>query len=339
MYRGNRRKTKTYYARFKVNGVAYLRKIGEEPQINAKVASVLRYEMIDKVKSGVTAKEQNIDKIFEEYIKLRSPSLSESWEYNMTKTYNKHLKEVIGHLMPSKVQTNVIQGVMNGMLDDGYAVSTVKQIKDVVSGMYSHMMKERENVGRLLQLPKFDNKIYFSISDEDAKTLYEKIVNHKDIKWRVLFSFLLHGRRRGEVITLEWRDIHLDDGYYVIRPENNKTNKRIQAPMLPFLIDMLKVYKKEGDSGYVFKGRHGNMISKSGVDNAWTKIKYAVGLEDMRLHDLRHLIGYVAINNGASLEEIGAILGHDSTFTTKRYSNMDMRTAKKALENVHKRFK
>lgn len=339
LYKLNKRGKKVFYARFKVNKKAFLRKIGEEPSVNANTASALRYRMITDVKNGASSKTLTVDEVFEKYIALRSPTLSVSWEYNMTKTYEKHLKGIVGHLDPKNVQVNIIQSKINEMLESGYAVSTVKQLKDCVGGMYSHMLKGEENIGRLLHLPKFDNKVYFTISDMDARKLYGEIVNYEILKWRIFFSFLLHGRRRGEVVSLKWSDLHIDDGYYVIRSENNKTKKRIQAPILPFLMEMLQEYSEISNDGFVFKGRYDNPVSKSGVDNVWLRIKYAVGLRDMRLHDLRHLIGYVAINNGASLEEIGAILGHDSTFTTKRYSNMDMSTAKKTLEQVHKKFK
>jgi len=338
MYKINRRGNKVYYARFKVNNKAYLRKIGEEPQVNAKTASALRFKMIDTVRGGDVGKAKSMDAIFEEYVKLRSPTLSESWEYNMTKTYNKHLKDIVGHLLPEQVKPNALQKRINELIANGYAPSTAKQLKDCIGGMYTHMLKGRENVGHMLSIPKFDNKVYFTISDDDAKKLYREIVNFDVMKWRVFFSFLLHGRRRGEVMKLKWDDIHLDEGYYIIEPENSKTNKRIKAPLLPFLSDMLREYAKNGNSGYVVKGRYGKMVSKSSVDGAWTKIKYSVGLKSMRLHDLRHLIGHIAVNNGATLEEIAMILGHDSTTTTKRYSNLVIDTAKRTLERVHEQI-
>lgn len=336
-YRTNRRGMKTFVARFKINGVEYRKKLGEEPQINAKVASQLRYEMIEKIKRGEDEKVETINDIFKKYIILRSPTLSKSWGYNMEKTYNKHLKDMIGELTPDTLHSNMVQLKINDMLANGYAVSTVKQIKDCLGGMYSHMISGYVNVGRALIIPKFDNKIYFTISEEEAKELYRVITNYEIMQWRVYFSFLLHGRRRSETALMKCDDVNVAEGTYVIHAENSKTGKRMKAPMLPFLTDMLKEYDM-GD-GFLFKGRYGEMVSKSGIDYHWTRIKERAGLPKMRLHDMRHLMGYIAVNNGFSLEEIAHVLGHNSTATTMRYSNMSMDTAKRTLEGIHSKLK
>ena len=46
------------------------------------------------------------------------------------------------------------------------------------------------------------------------------------------------------------------------------------------------------------------------------------GLDDVRLHDLRHSFASVAVSGGASLPIIGALLGHTSSATTQRYAHL-----------------
>lgn len=332
-YRINKRGLKVFEARFKVDNKEYRRKIGEEPHYNAKSASQKRYDMIDEIKQGINATSQTITDIFDRYIELRSPLLSESWSYNMRKTYNKHIKPVIGNFTPKMVDGNEIQIIMNSMIEKGYAVSTVKQIKDCISGLYSHMIPKEENIGSYLKVPKFDNKRYFTIEEEEAKRLYDIIVNYPAEKWRLYFSFILHGRRKSEVMKLEWRYINLNSNTYEIIPENSKTNKHISAPILPFLKEMLEQYT-EPKEGYVFKGKNGSHVSSTGIDFQWRNIKSRAGLPDMRLHDVRHLIGHIAISSGMSLEQIGNVLGHGSTLTTKRYSTIKRDSAREVLSSV-----
>ncbi|MEQ8760857.1 tyrosine-type recombinase/integrase [Marinovum algicola] len=46
------------------------------------------------------------------------------------------------------------------------------------------------------------------------------------------------------------------------------------------------------------------------------------GLQDVRLHDLRHSFASVGVAGGLSLPMIGALLGHTQTATTARYSHL-----------------
>ena len=96
-FRINRKKKKTFVARFTVNGTKYKRVIGHEPDINAKVASTLREKMISEVKNGITSHSKTIDELFNQYVETRRTSLSHSWYYNITRNYEKHLKNAIGN--------------------------------------------------------------------------------------------------------------------------------------------------------------------------------------------------------------------------------------------------
>ena len=46
------------------------------------------------------------------------------------------------------------------------------------------------------------------------------------------------------------------------------------------------------------------------------------GLDDLRIHDLRHSFASFLINNGRSLYEVQRILGHSSARMTERYAHL-----------------
>ena len=46
-------------------------------------------------------------------------------------------------------------------------------------------------------------------------------------------------------------------------------------------------------------------------------------IEHLRIHDLRHIIGNTLVSNGATLEEVAALLGHSSTTVTRRYAKAE----------------
>ena len=64
------------------------------------------------------------------------------------------------------------------------------------------------------------------------------------------------------------------------------------------------------------------------VDDAWKCIRARAGLEDVRIHDLRHSYASRALALGESLPMIGKLLGHSQVETTARYAHL-------ARDSVH----
>ena len=60
---------------------------------------------------------------------------------------------------------------------------------------------------------------------------------------------------------------------------------------------------------------------RSEIDYYWPLARAACGLEHVRLHDLRHTAASEMVTAGADLGAVGAVLGHKSAATTKRYAH------------------
>ena len=58
------------------------------------------------------------------------------------------------------------------------------------------------------------------------------------------------------------------------------------------------------------------------------------GLEDVRIHDLRHSYASRALSLGESLPMIGKLLGHRKVQTTARYAHLARDSVKNAAERV-----
>jgi len=54
----------------------------------------------------------------------------------------------------------------------------------------------------------------------------------------------------------------------------------------------------------------------------WCRIRKLAGLNDVRIHDLRHSFAYIGAASGLSLPIIGALLGHSQVTTTARYAHL-----------------
>lgn len=66
----------------------------------------------------------------------------------------------------------------------------------------------------------------------------------------------------------------------------------------------------------------------------WAKAREACGLAHVHLHDLRHSAASAMINAGVDLATVGAVLGHRSPASTKRYSHWSTERIAQALGKI-----
>ena len=72
----------------------------------------------------------------------------------------------------------------------------------------------------------------------------------------------------------------------------------------------------------VFLKEDGTPLDKDGLSYRWKVLRKAAGLDDFRWHDLRHSCASFLAQRGASLLEIGSVLGHKSPSVTQRYAHL-----------------
>ncbi len=80
-----------------------------------------------------------------------------------------------------------------------------------------------------------------------------------------------------------------------------------------------KIPRIEGNP-YVFPGPNGRHFAD--IYYNWERIRKHAGLDDVRLHDLRHSFASVAVAGGNSLYLVGKVLGHAQANTTERYAHL-----------------
>lgn len=77
-----------------------------------------------------------------------------------------------------------------------------------------------------------------------------------------------------------------------------------------------------GPETLLFFGIHPDKhIGRSGIDRSFRKAKAAVGLPNLRWHDLRHFSATTAAGTGASLAELQHRLGHSTVSAAMRYQH------------------
>ena len=71
-----------------------------------------------------------------------------------------------------------------------------------------------------------------------------------------------------------------------------------------------------------------------GLQSVWERVRARAGLNDVRIHDLRHTYASAAVAAGQGLPMIGKLLGHTQVQTTARYAHLAADPVKAAAESV-----
>ena len=75
----------------------------------------------------------------------------------------------------------------------------------------------------------------------------------------------------------------------------------------------LERFCDEDATSYVFTAEEGQPIDRNNFrKRIWRPLAAALGLEDLRFHDLRHTAGTLAARTGATTKELMVRLGHSS---------------------------
>jgi len=128
---------------------------------------------------------------------------------------------------------------------------------------------------------------------------------------------LFTGARSGEISAAQWS--HVDWQRKQIRLPDSKTNVPRTIHLSDAAVEILKTLPRVGS--FIIAGRYKNEPHQN-LTRAWIIARVSGGLEDVRLHDLRHSYASLAAGRGVSLQMIGKLLGHKVAATTQRYAHL-----------------
>ena len=138
------------------------------------------------------------------------------------------------------------------------------------------------------------------------------------------------GARLGEVLGLRWDWIDFDRGEARL-PDSKTGAKTLHLPP-PALAVLAELPRIEGNPHVIAGAREGTAWVN--LEKPWRAIRKVAGLDDVRLHDLRHAFASVAAASGMGLPIIGKMLGHTQAQTTARYAHLASDPVKAAAATV-----
>ncbi|NKB83345.1 phage integrase family protein [Brucella grignonensis] len=273
---------------------------------------------------------------------------------NYKSAINRHINPAFGTLQIDKVTTADVARLHRRM---GKTMpTTANRMLEIVSSIYRHAglaghvpkghnpaadiaayrEEGRERFLSADELARLGDALALAESDglpwKESQSKHVPKTNQKTVIDRhacdAIRLLILTGLRLREVLNMKWADIDFERGVALL--PDTKTGRRyavLSAPALTLLqeIENLGDYVIRGDARD--KPRHD-------LNRPWRAIRAHAGLDDVRIHDLRHSFASVAASGGVPLAVIGKMLGHASAATTQRYAHLADDPLKAAADTV-----
>lgn len=191
-----------------------------------------------------------------------------------------------------------------------------------------------------VRAPKAPRKLPQVLDADEAKVLVEVPTDVPlGLRDRAMLElFYSSGLRLGELCTLRWRDLHLDEGLVSVVGKGNR--QRI-VPVGSHARNALQEWRADSggaDDAPVFPGRGGGPISARAVQIRMRQLAQRQGLfKRVHPHLLRHSFASHVLASSGDLRGVQELLGHADISTTQIYTHLDFGHLAKVYDAAHPR--
>lgn len=187
-----------------------------------------------------------------------------------------------------------------------------------------------------IKLPSIESVSFkkYNLKDEDCKKIVKVMMEYSLIEIdgnkyyankeiRNVFAFLLTGRRIGEILKLKFNDFRENE--YDVPKEISKIKKTLTFSLDDDLKRAVHEQKEISKNDKLFN------VTVITVRRHFHNILNTLGYPEIRIHDMRHLIASILVQNETAIEDISVMLGHQTTkYTESVYASKDKKQALRA---------
>ncbi len=247
------------------------------------------------------------------------------------------------------IDADVVRLWMTKEAKDGEKARTIGKKLSAMRSFYKYMQRmgviENSPLARIHN-PKAASPLPTFLRKNEIDALFDKVIYPDGFKglldYTILQTFYHTGIRLSELIGLNIADVNIE------RCELKVTGKRNKQRVVPYgieLKDTLVTYLSSrqaltdvADSKAMFLGR---TLKRITISQIRTIVNHYLSLVTMQKkkspHVLRHTFATAMLNNGADLEAIKELLGHESITTTEIYTHNTFADLKKEYKLAHPR--
>jgi len=334
---------KTFVYRFRVGGRRGYRTIGKYGPLTLTEAREMARLLYVGLQQGSDPsrsreKELTVAELGERYMRIHARPKKKSAEKDQA-LLTHHLVPALG-TKPARSVTRGDVARLHDKISQKHPVAA-NRVLSLVSKMWA-FADQRElvpaghpNPGRGIERNK-ETKRERYVTAEEMPALADAIRAEPNPIIRGMFwLYILTGLRKSELLYAKWEDLTTLDtprgNVRLLRIEDTKSGKPHTLPLPAVAAELLDRIPRRAGGGLIFAGPNGKPMS---ADSAWKRIRKKAGIEDVRVHDLRHTTISLMVQNGVPLAIAGEVANHSAPSVTAGYAHHAMDPVRDALETV-----
>lgn len=342
----NNTNKKEFLFDFRIEGKRY-RKIvvlGDRPEWNKTLyireaqSLLIDYQRSIEIGTGNLTINQatKLNELWELY--YQTLDQNNGWTKTKKSFYERYLQNSLGKKKIGDIQEHQVVAVIRELQSQQLATRTINTTLEILRPLFDFAIKNKvlqDNPTRFIQLKKDNVKKIVTNATETFKCIFEGIINfYKDNPFYcALFLFGFTGRRKSEILKLQWKNIDFENNYYWI--EDTKNNEH-QKYVLPSFISVQLLKIQDTKIGLVFKSPiTGAQLENT--DRQMARLKSFLKMPELTLHYMRNVLVSALAEQGTEAITLSGILGHKDATTINKYLSLSYHTSsKKGLETIDK---
>lgn len=246
------------------------------------------------------------------------------------------------------VSVNDIREWMMSLSNAGDCQRTIRRKVQSVRALYKYMQRRAlidRNPATMVELAKLPKRLPTYVRSENINALLDQDIDLADFtavrNKLMLMMFYETGIRRAELIGLS--DVNVDASAMQIKVHGKRNKDRI-VPFGSELLEWIVRYRELRSQQVAavcdafFVRPNGKALYPSLVYNVvHDALQAAGGTDKFSPHVLRHSFASAMLNNGAQLNNVKELLGHESLAATQVYTHITFSELKDNYQSAHPR--
>ena len=244
----------------------------------------------------------------------------------------------IGRTRP--VAANRVLAALSSLFSYGAEQAILPEMFNPARGVEKFREAARERFLNLAELERLGAAIHEAettgvpwVVDEEKPTSKhtpktERITRLSPFAGAAIRLLLFTGCRLREILHLRWTDVDIERG--MLNLSDSKTGRK-SVILNSAALAVIGALPRLGD--YVIQGEQPDK-PRSDLKRPWAVVCKRAGLEDVRIHDLRHSFASVGVSAGHGLPIVGKLLRHADASSTSRYAHFDADPVRRASNSI-----